>query len=200
MIFTGILVAINVLVFIVLSFGGRTEDVVYMVEKGALYAPYVEEYGEYYRFLTSMFMHFGISHLMNNMLMLCVMGKHVEPILGKVRFLIIYFASGFCGSLLSYYGEIMREENVVSAGASGAIFGITGALLALTILYRGRVGTVTRQGVLLIIGINLYIGFTGEGIDNLAHIGGLLCGLILTLLVANKPKMWSPHSQQIPPL
>ena len=194
---TVILVAVNVLVFIVLSFGGRTEDAVYMIEHGAMYAPYVTDYGEYYRLFTSMFLHFGFTHLMNNMVTLCIMGKYVEPIMGKIRFLIIYFASGLCGSLLSFANDIRLEEYAVSAGASGAIFGITGSLLALTIIYRGRVGNVTRQGILLMIGINLYMGFTGDGIDNLAHIGGLLGGFILTLITAGKQKRWSPYSEEI---
>jgi len=197
MTFTVILVAINVLVFIVLSFGGRTEDAMYMIEHGAMYAPYITEYGEYYRLFTSMFLHFGFTHLMNNMVTLCIMGKHVEPLVGKVRFLAIYFASGICGSLLSFANDVRLEEYAVSAGASGAIFGITGSLLALTILYRGRVGTVTKQGVLFMIAINLYMGFTEEGIDNLAHIGGLLAGFILTLITASKQKRWSPYSEEI---
>ena len=197
MILTGILVGINVLVFLVLSFGGRTEDAVYMVEHGAMFAPYIEEYGEYYRLFTSMFLHFGINHLVNNMITLCLMGKYVEPIVGKIRFLLIYFVSGVCGSLLSFAGDMYMEDYAVSAGASGAIFGLTGALLALTIIHKGRVKDVTRRGILFIIAINLYIGITGQGVDNLAHIGGLLAGFILTLLVADRPKKLFHNVEEI---
>ena len=147
---TVILVIINAIVFLVLSFGGMTENASYMLEHGAMYVPYIMENGENYRMFTSMFLHFGISHLINNMLTLVIMGRNVEPVVGKIRFLIIYFLSGFGGNLLSYFGEIITQDYVVSAGASGAIFGLTGSLLALTIIYRGRVGQVTSRDMVII--------------------------------------------------
>ena len=79
--------AVNVIVFLLLSFGGRTEDGMYMLEHGAMYVPYVVEYKEYYRLFTCIFLHFGFSHLMNNMLTLVVVGWNVEMFVGKARFL-----------------------------------------------------------------------------------------------------------------
>ena len=188
---TVILVIINAIVFLVLSFGGMTESASYMLEHGAMYVPYIMENGENYRMFTSMFLHFGISHLINNMLTLVIMGRNVEPVVGKIRFLIIYFLSGFGGNLLSYFGEIITQDYVVSAGASGAIFGLTGSLLALTIIYRGRVGQVTSRDMVIMIVLNLYFGFTSQGVDNLAHIGGLITGFIVTFLLVGIPKSMS---------
>ncbi len=186
---TLLLVAINVIVFFVLSFGGMTENAYYMLENGAMYVPYIIENGEYYRFFTSMFLHFGFSHLLNNMVTLIVMGRYVEPVIGKCRLLVIYLVSGLGGNLLSYYGEITTGNYAVSAGASGAIFGITGTLLALTIICRGRVSHLTSRDMLIMVGISLYLGFASEGVDNMAHIGGLICGLLMTFITVGLPRI-----------
>lgn len=186
---TIVLIALNTVYFLLLSFGGMTEDGYYLLEHGAVYAPYVIEYKEYYRLFTSIFLHFDITHLMNNMITLGVVGSNVEPVVGKVRFLLIYFISGLGGNILSLAFEIKTMDYAISAGASGAIFGLTGALLGLTILNRGRIGNVTRQGMIIMIAISLYLGFAGEGVDNLAHIGGLLSGMVLTLLIAPRRKL-----------
>lgn len=190
---TVILVVVNVIVFFVLSFGGMTESAIYMMEHGAMYVPYVIENGEYYRFLTSMFLHFGFSHLLNNMVTLIIIGRNVEPVVGKVRFLLVYFLSGLGGNLLSFIGECATGDYAVSAGASGAIFGLTGSLFALTIIYRGRVGQVTMRDMVIMILFSLYLGFTSQGVDNLAHVGGLICGFLFTFLVVGIPRMLSRH-------
>ena len=181
----GIAVA-NIIVFLLLSFGGRMEDGMYMLEHGALYVPFVVEYKEYYRLFTCMFLHFGFSHLMNNMLTLVVIGWNVEMFVGKIRFLVIYFLSGLGGNLLSMAVDIWKQDYSVSAGASGAIFGLTGAMLCLAILNHGRAGNITKQGMIVMIFISLYTGFTSGGVDNFAHIGGLLTGCLVTTLLCWK--------------
>lgn len=179
------LIALNAAVFIFLSFGGMTEDAYYMLQNGAMYVPLLKE-GEYYRLFTSIFLHFGFSHLVNNMLMLGVMGWQLELVLGKLKFLLLYFAAGLCGNLLSAFAEIRTGEYAVSAGASGAIFGIIGALLYIALRNHGRIGTVSGQGILLMIALTLYYGFTSSGVDNFAHIGGLAAGFLLSVLLYRK--------------
>ena len=181
----GIAVA-DIIVFLLLSFGGRMEDGMYMLEHGAMYVPFVVEYKEYYRLFTCMFLHFGFSHLMNNMLTLVVIGWNVEMFVGKIRFLVIYFLSGLGGNLLSMTVDIWKQDYSVSAGASGAIFGLTGAMLCLAILNHGRAGNITKQGMIVMIFISLYTGFTSGGVDNFAHIGGLLTGCLVTTLLCWK--------------
>ena len=179
------LIALNAAVFIFLSFRGMTEDAYYMLQNGAMYVPLLKE-GEYYRLFTSIFLHFGFSHLVNNMLMLGVMGWQLELVLGKLKFLLLYFAAGLCGNLLSAFAEIRTGEYAVSAGASGAIFGIIGALLYIALRNHGRIGTVSGQGILLMIALTLYYGFTSSGVDNFAHIGGLAAGFLLSVLLYRK--------------
>ena len=116
-------------VFMFLTLIGRTEDAVFMLEHGAMYEPYITEGHEYYRIISSLFLHFGISHLLNNMVMLGALGWNLEMEVGRVRFLLIYFISGIGGNFISLYSNIVHKENVVSAGASGAVFGLMGALL-----------------------------------------------------------------------
>lgn len=179
------LIVVNVAVFIFLSFGGMTEDAYYMLQNGAMYLPLLQQ-GEYYRLITSIFLHFGFSHLVNNMLMLGVMGWQLELVVGKIKFLIIYFAAGIGGNMLSALVEMRTGDFAVSAGASGAIFGIIGALLYIAVRNHGRIGNVSGQGILVMIALTLYYGFTSSGVDNFAHIGGLAVGFVLAVLLYRK--------------
>lgn len=125
------LIGINILVFIALTMIGRTEDGYFMLQHGAMYEPYIIENQEYYRLFTSLFLHFGISHLLNNMVLLWALGSIFEKEAGKIRFLFCYFISGIGGNLLSLYWNTMHDRQIVSAGASGAIFGLMGGCFGL---------------------------------------------------------------------
>ena len=182
------LIIVNIAVFMVLSLLGDTENGYFMLHHGAMYEPMILENQEYYRFFTCMFLHFGIQHLLNNMVMLGALGWQLEPVIGKVKYLLIYFISGLGGSGLSFAWNVMHEEQSVSAGASGAIFGLMGALLYVVIANRGRLGDLSGKGMMLMVLLGLYCGMTSTGIDNLAHIGGLVCGFILALILYRKKK------------
>ena len=180
------LIVINVAVFFIMSLFGNTEDVMFMLEHGAMFEPLITEEHEYYRIITSMFLHFGIEHLLNNMVILGALGWNLELETGKIRFLIIYLVSGIGGNLLSLYLGVSSAEYAVSAGASGAIFGLMGALLYVAARNRGRMGRISGKGVLFMIALSFYFGITSSGIDNAAHIGGLLCGFILAVILYRK--------------
>ena len=182
---TAALIVVNVAVFIFLSFGGMTEDAYYMLQNGAMYLPLLQQ-GEYYRMFTSIFLHFGFSHLVNNMLMLGVMGWQLELVTGRIKFLTIYFAAGLGGNVLSALAELRTGDYAVSAGASGAIFGIIGALLYIAVRNHGQIGNVSGQGILIMVALTLYYGFTSSGVDNFAHIGGLAAGFVLAVLLYRK--------------
>lgn len=185
---TVVLVAVNVVVFFALSFQGMTENAEFLLDHGAMYVPYVLGQEEYYRMFTSMFLHFGFEHLMNNMVMLLVIGWNLEPEIGRIRFLIIYVISGLGGNLLSAWWDIHTGAYAVAAGASGAVFGIIGALLYVIIRNHGTVGNVSGRGLGVIAALSLYYGFTAGGVDNAAHIGGLVVGFLLALLLYWKHK------------
>lgn len=180
------LVAVNVLIFFILTSKGMTEDAEFMLGHGAMYVPYIIDHGEYYRLYTSMFLHFGFDHLINNMVMLLAIGWNLECEIGTIKFAIIYFLSGLSGNVISAFWDIQTGDFAVSAGASGAIFGIVGAILYVAIRNRGCVGTITERGVLIMIALSLYYGFSSGGVDNMAHIGGVLSGFILAVILYRK--------------
>ena len=180
---TVLLAAVNVIVFFVLSFQGMTENAEFMLQHGAMYVPYLVGKGEYYRLFTSMFLHFGYDHLVNNMIALVAMGWNLELEIGKLKFLIVYFVSGLAGNVLSAWWDMQTGSMAVSAGASGAIFGIIGALLYVAVRNRGRIGEVSGRGLAFMVVVTLYYGFTSGGVDNMAHIGGLAAGFIAGVLL-----------------
>lgn len=187
------LIVINVLVFFLLSLRGDTESGYFMLQYGAMYEPLVTDGHEYYRLITSLFLHFGIQHLLNNMVMLGALGYQLENEIGRIKFLLIYFISGIGGNLCSLYWNVSHGEQIISAGASGAIFGLMGALLYIVAVNRGRLGRLSGRGMLIMVALSLYFGLTSSGVDNSAHIGGLICGILITVLLYRRKRM--DHSQ-----
>lgn len=170
-IITYILMSLCILMFFV-SGGGYSDNII--IEIGANYGRYVQK-GEIWRLVTCMFLHAGIMHIFFNMYSLYVVGRQIEDFFGKWRYLVIYLLSGICGSLLS----VGFNPDVLAVGASGAIFGLFGAMLYFGYNYRGYIGTIVRSQVLPIVVYNLLIGFFIPGIDMFAHIGGLVGGLMV---------------------
>ena len=134
----GTLIVLNILYFLYLELTGSTEDAYFMLEHGAMYGPFVLRGHEYYRLLTSMFMHFGINHIVNNMLVLFVLGDNLERALGKVKYLIFYLICGVGANAVSLLFEILVGDWSVGAGASGAIFGVVGGLIYVVAVNKGR--------------------------------------------------------------
>lgn len=180
---TTALIIINAAVFLILSVSGNTEDMYFMLEHGAVYEPFVVQGHEFYRLFTSMFLHFGIDHLLNNMVLLGALGWNLEMEIGKVRFLAVYLVSGIGGNIFSLYYGVRTQEYAVSAGASGAVFGLMGALLYVVIANKGRLGRLSGRGMMFMVALSLYFGITSSGVDNLAHIGGLVCGFVLAFIL-----------------
>ena len=187
---TSIVLDINILVFLLMLISG-----VHIISPGG---PELLEWGanrraeiasgDWWRLITSMFLHGGIMHLALNIYGLYLASTFIEPMLGPVRYALIYFISGIAGSIAS----ICWYENTISVGASGAIFGLCGAILAVTLT-----GILPKEGkklILILFGpyvlINLLMGLAG-GIDNAAHLGGLISGAVVGLIiyVTMKPEL-----------
>lgn len=173
-----IIIAVNVILFLAAEATGGSENTEHMVRMGASYTPLVEG-GEYWRLFTSMFLHFGLAHLLNNMVLLFFLGDYMERFLGKVRYLILYLGGGILGNIFSYWSELQQGRQVVSAGASGAIFAVLGGLVVLLLLHRGRLEDLSLPRVLLMAALSLYVGFRSAGVDGFAHLGGFLGGALL---------------------
>lgn len=181
-----IIVLMNVVVFLVLSVMGDTQDAVFMLNHGASWEPYILEYGEYYRLVTCIFLHFGIDHLFYNMLLLIFLGDSLEQIVGKLRYLAIYLLGGVAGNIVSVWVSAGTENYAVSAGASGAIFAVVGALLWIVIRNGGRLKGYSSQRLFLMAAFTIVNGLTTTGVDNMAHIGGLVAGFLLGMLLYRK--------------
>ncbi len=175
---SGLLVAINVLVFFV-----GTYDKGSIYDAGMLRAFEVLEQREYDRIIWSLFLHNDISHLFNNMFLLFFMGAMIEKEIGHVRFGILYFLSGIGGNIVSLIIKVVKSNFSASLGASGAIFGLDGVLLAMVLFSEKKMENVTPARVLLMIAYSLYSGFTGRNIDNAAHVGGLFTGFVLAAIM-----------------
>lgn len=179
---TSILLDINILIFLLMIFSGVhiiSPNGMELLEWGANRRSETTS-GDWWRLVSSMFLHGGFIHLFLNIYGLLIAALFVEPIFGRIKYFILYFTSGICGSLASIYWY----ENTISVGASGAIFGLYGAILGL--LLTNAFPKDGKKGILIFICpyvvINLLYGLTG-GIDNAAHIGGLISGAVLGIIL-----------------
>ena len=183
-----VIVALNVLVFFVLDLMGDTESGSFMYAHGAMFPDAVLADGEWYRLVTCMFVHFGIRHVANNMLILFFLGDNLERALGHVKYVILYLLSGLGGSVCSLLYMARTGDYAVSGGASGAIFGVIGALIYIVVRNRGRLEDLMANRLIFMAVLTLYYGFTATGVDNLAHVGGLVSGILLGLLLYRKKR------------
>ena len=181
---SAVLTAVNIMIFLACQFCG---DILY--SEGAFSSLYLIRNGEYYRLVTAMFLHADISHLANNMILLYFGGEIVEKTMGRVRYLILFFLSGICGNLLSAVYELSTGSFYESIGASGAVFGLVGGLFYLVLAKKGRAASISVQRMVLMIALSLYSGFQSVVVNNAAHLGGLLGGLILAFLLCHAGRL-----------
>jgi membrane associated rhomboid family serine protease len=191
---TPVLIDVNSFVFMVMVFAGlgfvsfQADD---LINWGANFKPLTTD-DEWWRLITSTFLHGGIMHLVANMVGLIFVGIFLEPRIGSKKFAVIYLVTGILASITS----IIWHEATVSVGASGAIFGLYGLFLALmlTKAYPKEFNKVFLISTVVFIGFNLVIGITG-GIDNAAHLGGLVSGFVIGLLLSRQLKDESDQYQ-----
>ena len=162
---TVFLILINMLVFVITELTGGTEDTMHMLQCGAAYTPAIIQ-GEYYR---------------------------LERTTGKMKYLLIYLLGGAGGNLLCVFLELNHRDFAVSAGASGAVFAVMGAMIYAVIRGKGHIEDLSARQVVIMAAFSLYFGFTSEGVDNAAHVGGLLCGFILAVLLYHPSRKCSGH-------
>ncbi len=170
--------------FLVETLAGGSTDQRVLVSVGANYAPLIWGEGQWWRLLTSVFLHIGIVHLLLNGWALFQLGTLYETWLGSLQLLLVFLVSGVAGSLAS-----LLWSRGLSAGASGAIFGLIGALIAFLLRRRDMLSPAGRSilgQLVLWAGINVVFGLTTPGIDNAAHFGGAAAGLLLGLVLERR--------------
>ena len=173
---TSILIGINLMLFIIETLAGGSTDTRVAVAFGAQATPLLAM-GQYWRLLTAMFLHFGITHLACNMISLFNLGPSLERVYGWRRFIAIYLISGLAGNLTTWYIELIRGDYAISAGASGAIFGLFGAYIALALIPDIR-RKLSVRGIVVTLVLNLAYGLTYPNINMAAHLGGLVGGAV----------------------
>ena len=181
------LAVINVAVFFIMSILERAFGNQYLYQYGAMFPPAVLG-GQWYRLITSSFIHFDIAHLFNNMLLFITLGSYLERAFGKIRYIIFFFSAAVLSSLASMFHMIYSKDLAFSAGASGIVFGMIGALLYMVIRNKGRFQNLTIRRFMIMILLSLYFGFVTAGVDNAAHVGGLCAGFLLGILLYRKEK------------
>ena len=194
-----ILVAITVFAFFVMQFWEKsiTEGTFYghttafLLQHGALYGPSIRQ-GEWYRLVTHMFLHGDIWHLGNNMLILFCLGNALEHYVGKILYVSIYFLSGILAGLGSV---VYNTTSTVSVGASGAVFGVVGAMAWLVLKNIGRLEGFTGSRMLMFILLSVYAGFADQRVDNAAHVVGLISGFLLAMLLCRKRPVLSDETE-----
>lgn len=177
---TYILIALNVIFFVIPVLFGQYNNI---LNEFCVHGPSIR-YGQYYRIITGIFLHGSLLHLLFNCYALYAIGTQLESFLGKPKYLAIYLFSGIIGSLFS----MTFSGSAASVGASGAIFGLMGALVYFGYHYRVYLGNVVRSQIIPLILLNLTLGFISTGIDNAAHIGGLIGGALITVGLGIKDK------------
>lgn len=175
-IITYTLIAINILIYIIMYVFNLYPTIMANFANNYLFL----QQGEYYRLLTCTFLHASLIHLGFNMYALYVLGTQVERYYGYKRYLLIYFISGLLGSLFS---AVFMDAMGFSVGASGAIFGLLGAIAYFTYHYRATLSEFLRSPIVPVILINLVIGFMYTDIDISAHIGGLIGGVLCAMMI-----------------
>jgi len=187
---TFILIFLNVLVYIFTAI--QSEDVIDMdveilIDMGALFGPYTAQDTQWWRLGTAIFLHGGMTHLLMNMFSLYLIGRGVEQYFDTKSYISIYTFSGLIGGLLSLYMHPVS----VGVGASGAIFGIFGALAGFYLAHREKIEEHSKafmKDFAIIMGINLVLGFSIEEVDVSAHMGGLVIGFIGGFIISKNPK------------
>jgi rhomboid protease GluP len=173
------ILAANLLVLIAMFVSGNPTNAYTGYRFGGIFFPSVLYGGQWWRLFTAMFVHFGIPHLAANSFGIIVFGTRVERYFGRWAFIAIYFGSGLAGSLFSLANLRLFNSLAVSAGASGAVYGIIAAVFVITRLTRTTIETLNHYSMMIFIAIGLIMGFIMPGIDNAGHIGGMVGGALI---------------------
>lgn len=179
------LIALNSVVWLVMCALGDTRDAGFMYAHGALFPPSVFE-GEWYRLFTSIFLHFGAEHLISNMFMQYFLGDMLLRAISQWKYALIYLFAGLGGSVTSLVIMEISGDYAVAAGASGAIYGVIGALLWVVLRNGGKFESISIRRMLLAMVLYISYGFTTEGVDAWAHLGGAVAGFLAAMLLYRK--------------
>ena len=177
---TAVFLAIIAIYYVIITLGGGTTDTQTLVDYGAFFPPYILHKGEYYRFVTSIFIHIGLTHLIFNSYALYVFGIQIERVMGKMKYIFFFLVTGIGGNIITYIFSLRSEMSfaTVSAGASGSLFGVLGAFLYLIRRHPTMISPEGKKSILSMLGLNLVLTLLVPNISITAHFGGFIAGYL----------------------
>ena len=178
---TFVMLVIMIIYFIFVTLNGGTTDPETLVKYGALYPPFMLIYGEYYRLITSIFMHIGLMHIFFNGYALYIFGPQIERLMGAKKYLLFFLLTGIGGNVATFFFNF----ETISAGASGSLFGLFGAFFYLIHRHRDMVTPEGRKSILSLLAVNLVITIAVPNISITAHFGGFIIGYLLSYIFIN---------------
>ena len=175
---TSLLLLIMIIYFIVMTLSGGTTNNMTLLRFGAMFPPYVVAFGEYYRFITAIFIHIGFTHILFNGYALYIFGSQIEYVLGPIKYLLFFLLTGIGGNIITFF----FSPETISAGASGSLFGLLGMFVYLIHRRPHMITPQGRKSIMKLLGINLLITIAVPNISISAHFGGLVAGYLLSYL------------------
>lgn len=171
---TASFLAIIAIYFTIMALNGGTTNVENLIRFGAFVPPYIKEFNEYYRYITSIFMHIGFTHLLFNGYALYIFGTQIERLMGHKKYLLFFLITGIGGNIATYLFNFVS----VSAGASGSLFGLLGAFFYIIVNHKDMMTKQGKNSILRLLGINLIITIIVPNISVTAHLGGFAIGYL----------------------
>jgi rhomboid protease GluP len=185
---TPILILANIIIYIITCNAADKNGESDLLYALALNLDAVINKHQFYRLFTAIFIHFGFAHIFSNMVMLAALGSRIEHLIGKLRYIIVYIFTGLAASAISLASCYLGHTYDYAGGASGAIFGLMGVMIALALVGKGKIEDLSVSNLVLLSVLTIINGYLSEGIDNAAHIAGLVAGLLagVVLVVTNQ--------------
>ena len=185
---TILLILANVIVFLLEEFTGGSNGDNAVSALGVQYVPAMIHGHQWWRLFTSMFIHFGFRHIFSNMITLAYCGWSLEQQYGRARYLILYLASGIGGNLLSLAVDIAAADYSISAGASGAVFGLIGAYAGAAVMDRKKTNRRANPWLMILFSVLTFFQSIGAGVNSWAHLGGMLTGFLLGMVLRDNDR------------
>lgn len=181
---TSILLGIMAVYFVVITLNGGSTNTETLVNFGAFFPPYILKNNEYYRFVTSIFIHIGVAHIFFNGYALYIFGTQIEKVMGRIKYILFFLITGVGGNVVTYIVSLGSQNAflTVSAGASGSLFGILGAFLYLIRHHKNMISPEGRKSILTMLAINLGLTLLVPNISITAHFGGLAIGYLASYI------------------
>lgn len=181
---TAVLLGIIGVYFLVITLNGGSTNTKTLIDFGAFFPPSILKNNEYYRFITSIFIHIGLAHIFFNGYALYIFGTQIEKVMGSMKYILFFLITGIGGNIVTYIVSLSSQNAflTVSAGASGSLFGILGAFLYLIRHHKNMISPEGRKSILTLLAINLGLTLLVPNISVTAHFGGLAIGYLASYI------------------